>query len=123
MSELKKTHSDKVECPHCGHMHDDWEDLYDMLNSGDAESFECGECEKEFEVLAYTSYSFTSRPIPCTTKGIEHSYLEWKGPVLSRFDNKYFVHRECSICGQFDSYNFTTINEALEFLKQDTKGV
>jgi transposase-like protein len=57
--EPEETFGSRIECPYCGHEMDD-EDY--TLDEGDAQPWECGECERTFTVTKHVSIDYTAKP-------------------------------------------------------------
>jgi transcription elongation factor Elf1 len=60
---VKITYSDDgVECPHCGHVH---EDSWEITGNDDCcHTIECDQCGCLFECWSITSVAYEARPVP-----------------------------------------------------------
>ena len=76
MSEAETYSNKGAVCPHCGHVNDPADDNYSLFSEETCE-WECGCCDREFNVSVYISYSWK-----CTAKeGCDDDSAERKGPT------------------------------------------
>jgi len=100
-----------IQCPHCNHIETaSWE------FERDEGEWDCGNCEKSFNVKREVQYTYNSEVIECQEKKEEHTYtvsFKYIQKVLPE-ESIYKVYYECTKC--LHSYSEVITKEQYEQL-------